>query len=95
VDFNQNIQAALETARFTKPTFTGCDVLLENRISGNVKAELEAKGHKLTMHNGFSDSFGGGQAVMRDYASGVNYGASDPRKDGAAVPELVIKSWAQ
>ena len=95
VDFNQNIQAALETARFTKPTFTGCDVLLENRVPGNVKAELEAKGHKLTMHNGFSDAFGGGQAVMRDYATGVNYGASDPRKDGAAIPELPIKSWAQ
>ena len=47
VDFNQNIQAALETARFTKPTFTGCDVQLENRVPGNVKAELEAKGHKL------------------------------------------------
>ena len=93
VDFGQNIQAALETARFTKPTFTGCDVLLENRVPGNVKAELEAKGHKLTMHNGYSDAFGGGQAVMRDYASGVNYGASDPRKDGAAVPELPISSW--
>jgi gamma-glutamyltranspeptidase/glutathione hydrolase len=95
VDFNQNIQAALETARFTKPTFTGCDVLLENRVPGNVKAELEAKGHKLTMHNGFSDAFGGGQAVMRDYATGVNYGASDPRKDGAAIPELPIKNWQQ
>jgi gamma-glutamyltranspeptidase/glutathione hydrolase len=95
VDFNQNIQAALETARFTKPTFTGCDVLLENRVPGSVKAELEAKGHKITMHNGFSDAFGGGQAVMRDYASGVNYGASDPRKDGEAVPELTIKNWAQ
>ena len=95
VDFNQNIQAALETARFTKPTFNGCDVLLENRLPGNVKAELEAKGHKLTMHNGFSDAFGGGQAVMRDYAAGVNYGASDPRKDGAAIPELTIKNWAQ
>jgi gamma-glutamyltranspeptidase/glutathione hydrolase len=93
VDFNQNIQAALETARFTKPTFTGCDVLLENRVPGNVKAELEAKGHKLTMHNGYSDAFGGGQAVMRDYAAGVNYGASDPRKDGAAIPELPIKDW--
>jgi gamma-glutamyltranspeptidase/glutathione hydrolase len=93
VDFNQNIQAALETARFTKPTFTGCDVLLENRVPGNVKAELEAKGHKLSMHNGFSDAFGGGQAVMRDYATGVNYGASDPRKDGAAIPELQIKNW--
>jgi gamma-glutamyltranspeptidase/glutathione hydrolase len=95
VDFNQNIQAALETARFTKPTFSGCDVLLENRLPGNVKAELEAKGHKLTMHNGFSDAFGGGQAVMRDFAAGVNYGASDPRKDGAAIPELTIKNWSQ
>jgi gamma-glutamyltranspeptidase/glutathione hydrolase len=94
VDFGQNIQAALETARFTKPTFTGCDVLLENRVAGNVKAELEAKGHQLTMHNGYSDAFGGGQAVMRDYATGVNYGASDPRKDGAAIPELQIK-WQQ
>jgi gamma-glutamyltranspeptidase / glutathione hydrolase len=93
VDFGQNIQAALETARFTKPTFTGCDVLLENRVPGNVKAELEAKGHKITMHNGFSDAFGGGQAVMRDYAAGVNYGASDPRKDGAAIPELPVKNW--
>jgi hypothetical protein len=25
---------------------------------------------------------------MRDFATGVNYGASDPRKDGAAVPEI-------
>src|SRR6202163_4242977 len=93
VDFSQNIQAALETARFYKPTFAGCDVLLENRVPGNVKGELEAKGHKITMHNGFSDAFGGGQAVMRDYATGVNYGASDPRKDGAAIPELTIANW--
>jgi gamma-glutamyltranspeptidase/glutathione hydrolase len=88
VDFHQNIQAALETARFTKLTFDGCDVLLENRIPGGVRQELEAKGHKLEMHNGFSNLFGGGQAVMRDLAAGVNYGASDPRKDGQAVAEL-------
>ena len=30
---------------------------------------------------------GGGQVVMRDAQAGVNYGASSPRKDGAAVPE--------
>ncbi|MGB6545068.1 MAG: gamma-glutamyltransferase [Candidatus Acidiferrales bacterium] len=88
VDFHQNIQAALETARFSKLTFDGCDVRLENRIPGGVRQELEAKGHKLEMHNGYSDAFGGGQAVMRDLASGVNYGASDPRKDGEAVAEL-------
>ncbi len=88
VDFNQNIQAAMETARFTKISFDGCDVQIENRLPGNTRAELQAKGHLLQLHNGFSNAFGGGQAVMRDFATGVNYGASDPRKDGEAVPEL-------
>jgi gamma-glutamyltranspeptidase / glutathione hydrolase len=88
VDFNQNIQAAMEAARFTKVTFDGCDVQIENRLPGNTRAELQAKGHILQLHNGFSNAFGGGQAVMRDFAAGVNYGASDPRKDGAAVPEV-------
>jgi gamma-glutamyltranspeptidase/glutathione hydrolase len=88
VDYKQNIQLAMETARFTKATFGGCDVELENRIPGNVRAELEAKGHVLEMHNGYSNRFGGGQAVMRDFAAKINYGASDPRKDGAAIPEL-------
>ncbi len=88
VDFNQNIQAALETARFTKATFDGCDIELENRVAGTVRAALEAKGHVVTMHNGFSSAMGGGQAVQRDFAAGVNYGASDhARPDGAAVPE--------
>ena len=88
VDFNQNIQAAMEAARFTKLTFDGCDVELENRVPGNVRAELEAKGHVVQMHNGFSSTFGGGQAVMRDFSTGVNYGASDPRKDGEAIPRV-------
>jgi gamma-glutamyltranspeptidase/glutathione hydrolase len=88
VDYNQNIQLALETARFTKLSFDGCDVELENRVPGNVRGELEAKGHKVIMHNGYSEEFGGGQAVMRDFTAGVNYGASDPRKDGEAIPEL-------
>jgi hypothetical protein len=33
---------------------------------------------------------GGGQAVMRDFATGVNFGASDPRKDGEAIAELPL-----
>ena len=32
---------------------------------------------------------GSGQAVQRDFAKRVNFGASDPRKDGAAVAELI------
>jgi gamma-glutamyltranspeptidase / glutathione hydrolase len=90
VDYKMNIQAALEAPRFTKRTFEGCDVQMENRFSGKVRQELEAKGHKIQVMGPFTAVVGGGQAVMRDLATGVNYGASDPRKDGAAVPEMPV-----
>lgn len=88
-DYKMNIQAALEAPRFTKKTFAGCDVLLENRFSQKTRDELKARGHELQMVGAFSSNMGGGQAVLRDFATGVNYGASDPRKDGEAVAELV------
>jgi gamma-glutamyltranspeptidase / glutathione hydrolase len=87
-DFKMNIQAAVEAPRFTKYTFTGCDVELENRFSGKVRDELTAKGHQIKVLGTFSSRVGGGQAVLRDFATGVNYGASDPRKDGQAAAEL-------
>ncbi len=88
VDFKMNIQAALEAPRFTKKTFGGCDVMMEGPIPGNVRAELQAKGHIIEVRGVFSSQMGGGQGVARDFAAGVNYGASDPRKDGAAIAEL-------
>lgn len=90
VDFKMNIQSALEAPRFTKRTFGGCDVEMENRIPKNVRDQLEAKGHLIKVLGTFSADVGGGQAVMRDFEKGVNYGASDPRKDGAATPELPL-----
>ena len=88
VDFKMNIQAALEAPRFSKHTFAACDVMMENRFSGAARTELTAKGHKIQVLGTFSSGVGGGQAVLRDFATGVNYGASDPRKDGQAAPEL-------
>ena len=82
-----NIQAALEAARMTKLTFTGCDVTMESRVPEPVRSKLAAKGHEIDLQGPYSSMVGGGQSVMRDYASGVNYGGSDPRKDGAAIPE--------
>lgn len=87
-DFKMNIQAALEAPRFSKRSFGGCDVALENRFAQAARSELSAKGHKIELKGTFSSVVGGGQAVMRDFATGVNYGASDPRKDGEAVAEL-------
>src|SRR5262245_26557407 len=88
VDHKMNIQAALEAPRFTKMTFAGCDVEIEDRVPANVREQLAARGHKLKLRENYSDEVGGGQAVMRDFASGINYGASDPRKDGAAIPQM-------
>jgi len=89
VDFGMNIQAALESPRFTKYTFGGCDLDMEDRVSEATRVELATRGHKITPHHGFSSNFGGGQAVMRNFKTGVNSGASDPRKDGEAVPETL------
>jgi len=87
-DFKMNIQAALEAPRFSKHSFGGCDVMMENRIPQKVRDELAAKGHQIALKGTFSSVVGGGQAVMRDFSTGVNYGASDPRKDGQAVAEI-------
>ncbi|HZZ41193.1 MAG TPA: gamma-glutamyltransferase family protein, partial [Acidobacteriaceae bacterium] len=87
VDFDMNIQAALEAARFTKMTFTGCDVNMEDRIPADVRAALSARGHQIVLRGNYSSVMGGGQATERNFATGVNFGASDPRKDGEAIPE--------
>ena len=87
VDFGMNIQAALEAPRFTKYTFTGCDVLMEDGFPADIRATLTQRGHQIELLGNFAQQVGGGQAVRRDFATGVNYGASDPRKDGEAIPE--------
>jgi gamma-glutamyltranspeptidase/glutathione hydrolase len=86
VDFGMNIQMAMEAARFTKGSFSGCDVQMESRIPVGARDELTAMGHKIRVVGSFSAAMGRGQAVERD-AAGVNYGASDPRDDGEAVPQ--------
>ena len=87
VDSGMNIQAALEAPRFTKYTFAGCDVILEDRFPLDVRTALTQRGHQIDLQDSFAQAVGGGQAVRRDFSAGVNYGASDPRKDGEAIPE--------
>jgi gamma-glutamyltranspeptidase/glutathione hydrolase len=89
VDFGMNAQGALDAARFSKDTFAGCDVNLEARIPDETRRSLTALGHQLVMRGDYSSTrMGSGQAVQRNFATGVNFGASDPRKDGSAVSEL-------
>jgi len=90
VDFGMNIQAALDAARFSKDTFEGCDVNLEARIAPATREQLAAMGHQIIMRGDYSSlRMGAGQAVAHDAALKMNFGASDPRKDGAAVTQLL------
>jgi gamma-glutamyltranspeptidase/glutathione hydrolase len=85
-DYGMDIQRALEAGRFTKGSFAGCDVEIEALVPETVRNELGALGHELTLVPPRSGVFGWGQAVMSDGA-GVHFGASEPRHDGAAIPE--------
>jgi gamma-glutamyltranspeptidase/glutathione hydrolase len=90
VDFHMSVQLALESARFTKGTFDGCDVQMESRVPEAIRQELTRRGHVITPLSGFSGAMGNGEAVMRDARRGVNFAGSDPRTDGAAIPEQPV-----
>jgi gamma-glutamyltranspeptidase/glutathione hydrolase len=81
-----NVQQALDAPRFRKATFAGCEVSAESRIPEAVREELAKMGHEISLARPYSQRVGGGQAVMRN-GQGVNFGGSDPRKDGTAMPE--------
>jgi gamma-glutamyltranspeptidase / glutathione hydrolase len=87
VDYHMNIQAAMEEARFTVSAQLGCNILIESRVPPSALAQLTAMGHVLHVRKEYSSAMGRGQAVLHDSSTNVNFGASEPRADGAAVPE--------
>jgi gamma-glutamyltranspeptidase/glutathione hydrolase len=85
-DYGMDIQQALEAGRFTKASFSGSDVCVEALVPAAVRQQLARLGHDVVTVAPRTGTFGYGQAVMSD-GSGVHYGASEPRHDGAAIPE--------
>ena len=85
-DYGLDVQEALEAGRFTKGSFTGCDVSIEELVPASVREELAELGHRVRTVQARSGTFGYGQAVMAD-GKGVHFGGSEPRHDGAAIPE--------
>ena len=91
IDFGLNVQEAGDAARFRhvgsddwlRKSSSGVGKLqLETGIAPDVRRELTRRGHDLQPGDG---GFGGYQAIMRDPATGVYWGASEMRKDGAAI----------
>jgi gamma-glutamyltranspeptidase / glutathione hydrolase len=89
VDYGMNVQEALETARWTKRSASGCDVSIEQRVPLATLQQLSEWGHEIRIRRGFTLEMGRGQAILHDSKTGTNYAGSDPRADGAATPEPI------
>nr|VFK63950.1 MAG: gamma-glutamyltransferase 2. Threonine peptidase. MEROPS family T03 [Candidatus Kentron sp. TUN] len=92
IDFGMNTQAAGDAARlchFGSQTPTGLAMVegggsvgIETGIPAESVEGLLRRGHRLIHSPG---SFGGYQGILIDWENGVLHGATEPRKDGAAV----------
>ena len=94
VDLGMTPQQALDMPRWQLAgptdglgaTQAGGLVLVEEGWNFATLAEMARRGHRLSPVDGFArGSFGGGQIIVRDPATGVLCAGSDARKDGCAV----------
>src|SRR5260370_20344850 len=87
VDYNMDVQQALDAARFRKTNASGCDVKIENRVPATVLKALTERGHQITVTHGYNaETMGRGQAILYNSTTKTKYAASHPRADGSAVP---------
>ena len=91
LDFGMNLQEAGDAPRIvhigsSQPTgevmTDGGEVCLESGFPEAVRQDLTRRGHRLSDQTGV---FGGYQAISRDLKTGIYCGASESRKDGAAM----------
>lgn len=78
-DLGLDLQAAMDAPRSFA---TGGVLQIEPAVSATARADLEARGHKLSVQ---TSPIGGSQAIMIDHERGLLVGGSDTRKDGMAL----------
>jgi gamma-glutamyltranspeptidase / glutathione hydrolase len=91
IDYGMNIQESLEAPRFTKKTSGGCDVSIEVRVPAATLQQLSERGHEIRIRREYTQEMGRGQAILHDSKTKTNYAASDPRADGEAIPEPIVR----
>ena len=91
VEFNMNVQQAIEAPRWSTRSFPASpfphtmypgDLSVERGISAEVRAVLEAKGHALRVRPEWS--MGSNAAIVVDHEHGVLAAGVDPRTEGVA-----------
>lgn len=85
VDFGMDPQAAIEAPRWIAGTSDSpATVTIETGFPEGTIAGLAARGHNMTVIEGWNPNAGHAQMILVDAQSGVLKGGADPRADGAA-----------
>ncbi|GGB97729.1 gamma-glutamyltranspeptidase [Oxalicibacterium flavum] len=88
VDFGMTPQDAINGPRWLHGRTWGAasnDLKIEGRTPSAVTDELKKRGHPINVVDDYTDTMGHAGAIWIDPASGVRYGATDPRGDGTAA----------
>lgn len=92
IDFGMNMQQAIESPRWATRSFPASpfphtmypgDLWLESRIPETVKADLEKRGHKVTMRGPWSMNDSAG--IVIDWKNGTVSAAADPRTTASGL----------
>ncbi|MBI3679131.1 MAG: gamma-glutamyltransferase [Acidobacteria bacterium] len=92
VEFGMNVQQAIEAPRFSSRSFPSSpfphtmhpgELILENRVAEQVRAELVRRGHRVVVHPAWSE--GSNAAIVNDPATGSLAAGADPRSGAIAL----------
>lgn len=84
LDYDMNIQAAIEAPRF-RIEGAGTQVSIERRVPRSIRRALMARGHDVKVLPDYSPVCGGAQGIVIDGETGALMGGADPRRDGYAI----------
>jgi len=87
IDFGYDVQQAIEAPRWLYGRTWGEEsksLSLEGRIPDSVAAELQRRGHPVTMVRDVDETMGHAAAI-KIHDNGVLEGGADPRGDGASI----------
>lgn len=81
--FGMTPQEAIEAPRFR--SMRGLAVSIEDRVTREALRGLEERGHRITLIEGWTATFGGAQMIFYDPSTGVLTAAADPRREAYAL----------
>jgi gamma-glutamyltranspeptidase/glutathione hydrolase len=84
IEFGMGLDEAIEAPRFFSYSVQGepRNIYFESRIPEDIRLQLEAMGHSLTVRDPYDTYFGGAQGILVFPGKKIIHGGADSRRDG-------------